>query len=291
MKLKLNVSALDLGKAVLTGLGQIMLCQSMVTGICFLAGMLLYSPQMAGAAVAGCAIATIVAASLKYDPDDIKKGLFGFNGALVGIAMLYFFAPGIGSIALLIAGAAVSAVVMKGMQQIKQFATPAYTAPFVLVTWGAWAIGTKMLVLVDAISLQGTMLRDSPAGLLHGIGQVMFQDESASGLLFLVGVLIALRTKGLWALGGSAVSGLLAFTVGAPLIAIEHGLYGYNGSLASLATRDDRPTLVAPVLAAALTVPILYALQALGLPPLTAPFVLATWITRMLLPRFIKTAE
>ena len=56
------------------------------------------------------------------------------------------------------------------------------------------------------------------------------------------------------------------------------GLYGYNATLAAVALFLWRRSLIPPLLGMLLSVPITDLFPMLGLPALTAPFVLATWL-------------
>jgi urea transporter len=56
------------------------------------------------------------------------------------------------------------------------------------------------------------------------------------------------------------------------------GLYGYNATLAAVALFLWKRSLIPPLLGMLLSVPLTELLPMLGIPALTAPFVLATWI-------------
>ena len=56
------------------------------------------------------------------------------------------------------------------------------------------------------------------------------------------------------------------------------GLYGYNATLAAVALFLWRRSLIPPLLGILLSVPHHRVVPVLGLPALTAPFVLATWL-------------
>ena len=45
-------------------------------------------------ALVGAAIGTATAWALKYDKSELAAGIYGFNSALVGIAIFFFFSPG-----------------------------------------------------------------------------------------------------------------------------------------------------------------------------------------------------
>lgn len=127
--------------------------------------------------------------------------------------------------------------------------------------------------------------------LLRGIGQVMFQDNPLSGLLFFLAI-----GWGSWAGGVPqvAVCGLLAVvtsTLMAQWLRVDEaglnaGLYGFNGYLTGLALATFMaPTLqlwVYVVLGGALSVVVMLALvnvfKTWGVSVLTAPFVLISWL-------------
>jgi urea transporter len=118
----------------------------------------------------------------------------------------------------------------------------------------------------------------------HGIGQVMFQASIWTGLLFLVGIAINDWEHAIWVV----LASLLGMVVGvyhhdSPEEVAALGLYGYNATLAAVAVFLWRRSLIPPLLGILLSVPITEYFPMLGLPTLTAPFVLATWLVLALL--------
>ena len=127
--------------------------------------------------------------------------------------------------------------------------------------------------------------------LLRGIGQVMFQDNPLSGLLFFIAI-----GWGSWAGGVPqvAIGGLVAVVAGtltAQWLRVDEselnaGLYGFNAYLTGLAL----PTFMAPslqlwvyvVLGGAVSVVVMLAMvkvfKSWGVSVLTAPFVLISWL-------------
>jgi urea transporter len=126
---------------------------------------------------------------------------------------------------------------------------------------------------------------------LRGIGQVMFQDNPLSGALFFAAIVWGSLAAGVPQV---AICGALAVVVAtltaqwlrADTAALRAGLYGFNGFLVGLALA----TFIAPgpllwtyvALGAAVSVVTMTAtanaLKALGVPTLTFPFVLVTWL-------------
>ena len=72
------------------GIGQVMFQNNALSGIIMLIGIICNSWQLAILAVAGTVVGTIAASLLNYDKEDIRAGLYGFNGTLVGIAIGVF---------------------------------------------------------------------------------------------------------------------------------------------------------------------------------------------------------
>ena len=87
---------------------------------------------------------------------------------------------------------------------------------------------------------------------------------------------------------GNLVALLVAYGLGGEHSAISLGLYGYNAILACMAvtivfsTESNRYRIISGIVAACLTVPLTASITTLllpyGLPALTFPFVLSTWL-------------
>lgn len=69
------------------GIGQVMFQGSMVTGLCFLAGILVNSRIAAAYTVLGVLLPIPVAVWMGIDADTLNMGLMGYNGALCTIAL------------------------------------------------------------------------------------------------------------------------------------------------------------------------------------------------------------
>jgi urea transporter len=149
---------------------------------------------------------------------------------------------------------------------------------------------SKSLIWWEGLSGSSVILRFVDR-LLRGIGQVMFQDNPLSGLLFFIAI-----GWGSWAGGAPQVAigglvALLAGTLTAQWLRVDEaglnaGLYGFNAYLVGLAL----PTFMAPslllwfyvVFGGAVSVVFMLALvnmfKTWNVSVLTAPFVLITWL-------------
>ena len=76
--------------AVLRGLGQVVFQNNALSGLLILLALSVNSFVYAVAAVFGAAVSTYTAMLLRVDRRLVRDGLFGFNGALTGIAVVAF---------------------------------------------------------------------------------------------------------------------------------------------------------------------------------------------------------
>lgn len=265
---------------ILRGVGQVMLQNSVWTGLLFLIGIFYNSWLLGLGAILGTIISTNTALILKYSKDDIDNGLYGFNGTLVGIAILFYFPVNFLTIFFLVFGAFISTIIMNKMKLM----VPAYTAPFVLSTW-------VVIIAIKFFSLSSLIFSPLPPDTAfylfsmtsHGLGQVMFQGSLVTGLIFLLAIFINSKMSALYALYGSALGGFLALALSLPLNAINIGLFGYNAVLCGIALGSKtKKNFILATLAILLSVVINYLMGNLGFITLTAPFVLATWIVLLI---------
>ena len=84
------------------GIGQVMFQNNALSGLFMLIGIFLNSWQMGLLALLGNVISNMAAYFSGYKQDDIKNGLYGFNGTLVGIAVGAFLQLSVESFILLV---------------------------------------------------------------------------------------------------------------------------------------------------------------------------------------------
>jgi len=90
-----------------------MLQQSVVVGIVFAVGAFLNSPTLAVFGLLGSAMGALTAAFSGFDQQDNQKGVFGFNGALVGFGLGYFYGPQWLLLIFVLLGAVLSAFIIQ----------------------------------------------------------------------------------------------------------------------------------------------------------------------------------
>lgn len=263
------------------GIGQVMFQNNALSGLLMLAGIFLHSWQMGILAVSGNVISTLTACLSGYGHDDIKDGLYGFNGTLVGIAAGVFMELSLISLLLMAVASCLSTWIARLFRL--QRSLPGFTAPFILSVWILLGVCTwvvpDMLLVSDAANDTTTQGINCFQAFSTGIGQVMFQGNSLTGLLFLAGILIHSRTAAFYTALGSLLPIPLAVWLGIDAETLNMGLMGYNGVLCAIALGDrNLKSLAWAFCSVLLSVALQIIGMDLGITTLTAPFVISVWI-------------
>lgn len=284
---------------LLRGIGQVMLQDNPVTGLLFLLGIFISSWVSGLYALLGTAVTTGTAILLGAPHDDVRRGLYGLNGTLTGLGLAcYLRHDGILPIYVIVASMFV-AIVMAAIQDIFGANGHALTGPFVVTTWtfiAALFVYSRLrgASVLGAPHLPGTVAgppapfspADAVAGFLNGPAQVMLQQNTWTGGIFLIAIGVNSRISCAAAALGSAIGLGVAWFLGGSPIAIRDGLYGFNAVLTAIALGGlffllHRITVMIAVLAVCVSTVLYGAVTAvlgpLGLPALTAPFVVTTW--------------
>ena len=255
-----------------------MLQNNAITGLLFLIGIFYNSAIMGFGVLIGVFASTIIAFILKYKKKGIEDGLYGFNGALVGIALTFFFKVDFLLIILIIFGSILSSLIMNFMHNRK---LSPYTFPFVLSTWFLIIlirhyalIPQKTQKLVEVANLNAI------SSLSMGFGQVMLQPSIISGITFLIAILINSRISAIYAVIGSFIGMVIALLFSFPINLVNIGIFGFNAVLCGIAFADNKKhSLFYAVISIIISIFIIYGMVILNFIALTAPFVFATWIT------------
>ena len=175
------------------GIGQVMFQNNALSGLLMLAGIACNSWILALLALAGNIVSTLTACLCKYSREDIRNGLYGFNGTLVGIAIGVFMEINISSMFLLLFGSALSTGITRLFN--RQRTVPGFTAPFIITVW-ILLLGNLYLfptLLLPATPHVSEAVAHLPKAFCLNIGQVMFQGGNIfAGLLGYNGVLCSI---------------------------------------------------------------------------------------------------
>jgi len=291
----------------LRGIGQVMFQDNPLSGLLFLAAIAVGSyvaamPQVFLGGVVAVVVATLAAMWLRVDTAALRAGLYGYNAVLVGLALPTFLPASPLLWLYVVLGAVVSVVATLATAAAgKPFGVAALTFPFVLVTWlmllasqgfsGVAAPPAAVLTLPVAES-NPLQFADFVVGILKSISQVFLKASLVAAILFLAGLAVNSLAAAAFALGGAIAAVLFAHLFGAESDLVAGGLFGFSPVLTAIAlgTVFYRPSprvalyaLVGTLFTVVAQAATNAALAPIGIPSLTAPFVLTAWL--FLLPR------
>lgn len=276
-------SAQQAFSSILNGLSQVVLQCHWGAGICIFIGILYNSFAMAAGVGVGVVSSTGMAVLLKYDRGKINHGIYGFNGALVGLGLINFYELTVAVFLLIIAGASVSTLIMRDME--RRGLAP-YTFPFVATMWLIMALVSYFPFMSrKAVHVSIASQIDVLSSLGMGFGQIMFQENAISGLLFFMAIALGSKRSAIYALMGVFIGAAFSIIWSLPLNLINLGIYGFNAALCGIVfalSRSEYRFFLA-ITSMLISIGLMYGMSSvLHLPALTAPFVFSTWmLTKM----------
>ncbi len=302
-----KVSFYDFISIALKGISQVILIENAISGLIILVALVIMDYKLGLMALVSAIIGTLIAYVGGADKNVVGQGLFGYNSVLVGLS-LYLFLSGNIKWGVALVGAAFASIFTAAMiHTLRKMDIPVLTFPFVITTWFFLLASYKLqeLQLITGLLPQGLadlsiQIGDSPDlinGLLYGIGQVYFQSNLWSGILILVAVFWGSWELGVYAILGTIIGFGTAYVLGGEYTLLNLGLYGYNAVLTMITIRlfkgkTQLSTIVTGIVAAMVTVPITASINTFlipyGIPVLTMPFVVVSWIflgARKVLPK------
>ena len=294
--------------ASLKGISQVILIENAITGLLILIAITIESYYLGIIALLSAIIGTLVGKFGGADEQTINQGLLGYNSVLTGMALALFLSgPYMWIVALV--GSAVAAIFTATMMHFMQKTEiPILTFPFIILTWFILLASYKLKGIKLSPTLEPQNLTyweldiageiNVLEGIFNGIGQVFFLDNIISGIILSLAVFFGGKKLGFYAVIGNIVTIIFAYFLGGEHSLIALGLYGYNGILTIIAVsavfnhEHNRFALLSGIIAACLTVPIAAGISTFllpyGLPVLTMPFVLCSWLflgSRKVLPK------
>lgn len=305
-----KIHPIEFIKVLFRGSGQVMFQNSVWTGLFFLAGIFVGAYQadqglVAWGALVGLMASTLTGYFLPLSKDDGSIGLWGFNGILVGCAFLTFLAnTPLTWVALILCAMLTTWVRTAFNNVMAPWKVNSLTFPFVFMTW-IFLFSARLMQGIPSASMavpELTSHLSSSIDLgftnilvywLKGISQVFLINSWITGLLFLIGLFICNKWAAIWAAIASAVALVIALLFEAPGSDIASGLYGFSATLTGIALgmtfyKVNWKSAIWALLGIITTVFVQAGMNALlipfGLPSLTAPFCITTWL--FLLPLF-----
>lgn len=287
---------------VLRGIGQVFLQNNPLTGALFLLGISLSSWVAGVFAVIGTVCATGTAMLLGVPRDSLARGLFGFNGTLTAIDLTFYLRHDWHLLAFVVLASAASSVLTATLQNfLNSNHVPSLTAAFVATTWLFLAglkqfanlSGSRTAVIRAHLPHEATPTaaslhpQDLLTGFFNGFAEVLLQSGVWAGIVILLGILVNSRISAAAAAVGSLVGFGTAWVLGFPVQVMAGGLSGYNSVLTLIALgglyyllsiRSALFAVFGGILSVVVSGALATVLAPVGLPIVTAPFVVTTWI-------------
>lgn len=237
---------LDFVDCVLSGFAQIAFNDNSYSGLLMIVAVALAYPVQAISGVVCVAAATLVSWLMGVPRGLVRCGLYGFNAALLGLALPVAVFPGQCATAQLLLYSVVGgALTVLLAAALSSFFSAYNVSPL------SMAYCVAMLIMVPAGVLLGSLdaSRAAPAvaelagpgaawgpqeflvACLAGIAQVLWVETPFVGVLYLVAVALASRVDVLLSVAGALVGTGTAIALGIPKDSVMLGLYGYNAVL------------------------------------------------------------
>lgn len=297
--------ALEFIDNVLRGSGQVIFMDNPLTGLLNFVAMFVgamnggTSYEVAIGSVIGTVASTAMAYIMNANRGNLRAGIYGFNGMLVGACLPTFLEPTALMWIFLVVGSMFSTIVIMAVANfLTPYKMPAFTFPFVLTCWLIVAFGYKVGGL-NTTGLAPAMLTDYTvqegafgfgdwieAGFVS-MSQVWFVADRWAGIVFIV----ALAVESLWCAGlstlGAFLAPLVAVACGAHVADVTFGLWGFTAALTAPAVgcvflqptaRNVSLAVFSIIVTTVIQGAVAAFLTPMGLPTFTFPFNLAGWL-------------
>ena len=271
-----------LWRQILRGFSQCAFQCNEFTALFFIAAVFVHSWRMGVFYIIGVVLGTLTARLLRGDRTLAGLGLFGFNSGLMGLALGNFFVTdtalwiGVPILAIIVGAVTVAAA--------RWLPIPFLAAPFIAVFWITWPIRSAIGLTAINLGAFGHSQVHYFLAILTGAGSALFCVTTWSGVLFLLGILVANWRHSVVAAMGALVAALLASHAFLPGDAVNSGFAGFNAVLAAVATYE----LVAADLRLALLASVvstwIFAFMNVNWPSpaLASGFVITVWVIMFL---------
>lgn len=278
---------------LLKNISQVVLISNKWTGLFILIGLFVADWTVGLAAMIGSIIAYAFARYINYSEAEINDGLAGFNPVLTAIALTIFLdKSGLDIVITMIATLLTLPVAAAVREVLRPYKVPMLTMPFVIVTWFTILLSGQVKFVDTSLKLMPQNIETvnfSNNDRIHVI-QSLFEGFSQvfieASVCILIGILIASRKAALLAVIASLLSFIIVALLGGNYDDINQGLFGYNFVLMAIALGYTFKTAINPYISTFLGVLLTVVVQLgtttllepFGLPALTLPFIIVTWI-------------
>lgn len=243
-----NNKVLSILDSVLSGYAQISFSDNSFSGLLLIFATYIASPIQAIVAVWCCFVGNIFAFIIGIHEDLIKTGLYGFNQALVGLAIIPLAFPDsnitMGLIVFATLASIFSVLLTAGFNQyfsrwgVSSFSLPYSVTIFIFIPASIMMSGLNTYAATPTLFDISIFIAQSSWGfidifkaLINGISQVLWVENSITAVLFLIAVLISSRFDAISTMIGTITGTGVAVLLGFPKEFVMSGIFGYNAIL------------------------------------------------------------
>ncbi len=269
-------------RLVLRGCSQLCFQSNELTGLFFLAAVLVVSPVASAYFLVAAIIAPAGRMALGERGPVLATGLPGLNPCLIALSLPTFFQTSwtnVGMWGVLVVCVAIAVVLVRLLVGILPF--PILALPFLIIFWVLYALAPHLDVLQPAVSGPSEATTFHPVtAVLFSLGQAVFSPSIWSGLLFLAGILLSNWRHAVIAFLGAVIGTAVSYYYrDVDPTSFNFGLYGFNGVLTAVAVYlICGSKLRLAILGALIATILIPAIAAVGVQTVSAPFVFTTWL-------------
>jgi urea transporter len=178
------------------------------------------------------ALATALEQVCHFNQEHIKNGLFGFNAALIGAAMVFYFKLNVGLCLVMMIGVVVATFLQKYILTKKW---SLFTLPFIVTTWVLVCVVNYFNISYRNFTNISLTPETNPFfSILKGYSQVVFQDQAWAGCMFLLAIFLANWQSAFLSIIAVTIISCIFWSWNNIHISLSNGLLTYNVILSSL---------------------------------------------------------
>ncbi|MCK3658124.1 urea transporter [Pasteurellaceae bacterium Pebbles2] len=280
-------------KTTLTGIGQIFLQENGLSGLIIVIAMFFSHWTLGVACFFGALIGTLTAQFLKYPPNEIKQGLYGFNASLALMCVMFTFGEveimnpivwGLGVLASLVATLIMRVFIQRGKV--------AYTFPFVLSCWlFCWGVAKIELFGLTQNTPALAHISPSMSEPFYAWAEVNFGSSLITGVLLFVAIAISSPIAAMWGLAASAIGTAFAqYCLNVESEQLANGIYGFSPILVACAFAGTKRRSFFYVIAGSILAALIqFAVAQTGLATYTIGFIVASWVMLLIKKHLDRT--
>jgi urea transporter len=271
-------------KTSFVGVGQIFLQDNGWAGLLITIGMFFSHWALGVTCILGAIIGTLTAHILKYNKGDVLFGLYGFNGSLAFMCVIFTFGLVDASSPIIWVLGAVSAVLTTlVMNLFVRNGKVAYTFPFVVTCWvtcwGVSQFGFMGLEQTTPALPDYTSTIDAIKSPFFAWAEVNFGANFITGIFIFLGIAIANPAAAMYSTAAATIGALFAhYILGVDPNVLANGIYGFSPILVACAFVGPRIIDFIYVIVGVLLAVLIHHLFSQFIATYTIGFIVSSWI-------------